>query len=435
MASRNEITVGPAGADVVGTDGRAIQTAIDAVTFRGGGTVRVLPGEYLLADSIHLRSNLTLVGDREGTILRPAPIVRSTLAVDADIGQKEITPRSTSTFLPGMGIVMRGPGRMNQMSTMPLTIDRVADGKLYLTDYIVHNFNAEAGDWVINYFPLIHGFEVSGVVVDGLTLDAKPSGMDGLEEMWGGCLYIRRGRHSTLRNVRAENCLGDGIRFGQSEHITVEDCEAAHNSEYGIHPGSHSPWTTVRRCHIHHNGSDGLYLCWGVREGVFEDNEIHHNGFAKHRNGISIGHKDTDNVLARNHVYENAKHGLCFRVKTEANGAHRNVMRENFIENNGRPEADVPAELRQWPRYEVLCCGVFIRGVTHDLTFERNVIRETRAGGGRQQHNAFYLDRGVSRVRLVDNEMSGHPGEAVVDESGSPDNDLQGAMPRAASAE
>src|SRR3990170_4593210 len=71
--SRLVITVGPADADVVGSTGRAIQLAVDAAAVRGGGTVRVLPGEYLLLDSIHLRSNVSLLGAREKTVLRRAP--------------------------------------------------------------------------------------------------------------------------------------------------------------------------------------------------------------------------------------------------------------------------------------------------------------------------------------------------------------------------
>jgi len=40
----------------------------------------------------------------------------------------------------------------------------------------------------------------------------------------------------------------------------------------------------------------------------------------------------------------------------------------------------------------------------------------------------LFLDKGVSRVRLIDNEISDHPGGKVVDDSGSPDNDLQGLI-------
>ena len=50
--AQNVITVGPRDADVVGADNRAIQLAIDALSLRGGGTVRVLPGEYTLIDAL-----------------------------------------------------------------------------------------------------------------------------------------------------------------------------------------------------------------------------------------------------------------------------------------------------------------------------------------------------------------------------------------------
>jgi len=353
MSSLTEITVGPAKADVVGTDNRAIQMAIDALAHRGGGTVRLLPGEYVCSDSVHLRSSVNLVGDGRETVLKVAPLVMSPLKLDADIGQKEITPADASGFREGMGIILFDRAKPNAMPSMPLTVTRVEDGVLHTSDYNVHDINAENGGMVVTYFPLLHGFEIENVEVDGLTLDAAADTTDGLEKVCGGAVYLRRAMHCTIRNVRATNCLGDGIRFGQCQHVTVQDCEAAHNRNYGIHPGSHSPWTAVRGCEIHHNGSDGLYLCWGVREGFFEDNRIYHNGHRIHRNGLSIGHKDTDNLIARNHIYENAKHGICFRIKTEGNGAHRNILRENIIENNGSPEEKVPAALRAEPRYEV----------------------------------------------------------------------------------
>src|SRR5262245_58131983 len=42
------ITVGPKNADLVGTTDRVIQSAVDYVGRRGGGTVRILPGTYRL---------------------------------------------------------------------------------------------------------------------------------------------------------------------------------------------------------------------------------------------------------------------------------------------------------------------------------------------------------------------------------------------------
>jgi hypothetical protein len=420
-----EITVGPKGADVVGADNRAIQIALDAMAWRGGGTVRVLPGLYVLSDSIHLRSNVRLAGDRQKAVLKRAPMARSELAVDADIGQKQITPVDASGFRPGMGVMLRGRRGGGPGPTRPLTVTRVADGILYTNTYIVADHTADGESSVVNYFAMVRGYEVENAEVDGFTVDAAASDLTGIESVRIGGIMLTLCKHCTVRNVTVSNVLGDGILAEPSEHITVEDCESFGNTHHGVHFGSHSPWAKAIQCELHDNGSDGLYLCWGVREGMFRENKIHRNGFRLHRNGISLGHKDTDNLIERNHIYGNAKHGICFRKKMEANGAHRNVLRENVIENNGQPWDQVPEPLRADPRAELLYCGIFVNGVTHDLLLERNAIRETRKGEARLQANAVYLGPGVSRVTMVANTIEGHAGEAVVDESGADDNRLR----------
>src|SRR5262245_16868796 len=66
---RAEIRVGIAEGDLRGSDGRAIQAAIDYVATLGGGTVRVGPGRYLLRNAVMLRDNVTLIGEPGETIL------------------------------------------------------------------------------------------------------------------------------------------------------------------------------------------------------------------------------------------------------------------------------------------------------------------------------------------------------------------------------
>jgi parallel beta-helix repeat protein len=353
----------------------------------------------------------------------------SPLLKDADIGQKEVTPRDPSLFRVGMGIVCRDNVLSNEMVTKPLTITRIENGVLYLNGYIEFEFTADyelpakGGNaaLIANIFPLVYGYEVENVIIDGLTIDSKVDPNPGWTDVRTGGIFLDRTKHCLIRDVKSINAQGDGILIISSEHTTVEDCEASFNTYHGIHPGSHSPWTIVRRCNIHHNGSDGLYICWGVRESEFTDNIMYYNGireetnFPDHgkRNGISIGHKDTDNLIARNHIYQNAKDGIHFRLKTEANGAHRNIIRENIIENNG-----LPGQVDRG-------CGIFVSGITHDLTIENNIIRETRSGSERLQKNALHLEPGVTRVLMRNNEIGGHPEAAVIDNSKSPDNKLQ----------
>ena len=407
-----ELTVGRSGADVTGMDGNAIQTALDAVAFEGGGTVRLLPGEYVLQNAVQLRSNIKLLGTRGKTVFKPGPSAASLLAVDADIGEKEITPVDSSAFSAGMGVCLRDADKPHIMSNKPLTVIRVSDGKLFTNDYIIYDFCAEREGKVVCYSPLIRGYEVRNAVIADLTLDGQPEDTTELEALRSSTLCLERCENMLIDHIHAKRCQGDGICCITCRKITIQDCEAEENVEYGIHLGSHSPECRVLRCTVHHNGADGLYLCWGVRRGEFADNAIHHNGHIKIRNGISLGHKDTDNLIARNHISENWKHGIHFREKTEANGAHRNILRENIIENNGSESS--PG------------CGIFINGITHDIQLERNEIRQTaEKNNPKLQQNALYLAPGVTRVTMSRNKMTGHPGAAIVDESESLENDLQ----------
>ena len=65
-----EISVGLENADIIGSDNRALQAAVDYVGNLGGGTVNVGPGEFLMRDSLHLRSRVTVRGTTGQTILK-----------------------------------------------------------------------------------------------------------------------------------------------------------------------------------------------------------------------------------------------------------------------------------------------------------------------------------------------------------------------------
>jgi parallel beta-helix repeat protein len=179
---------------------------------------------------------------------------------------------------------------------------------------------------------------------------------------------------------------GDGISFQQSNDVTVEQCLSEDNASLGIHPGSGSQRPTVRGCVARNNDSDGLFLCWRVRHGRFEGNTLARNG----RFGISIGHKDSDNLLRHNTVRDNARDGIFFRDESAGMAAHRNRLEENTIENNGRSE---PA------------AGIRVRGHTNDLVFVGNIIRDTRAGDARTQRTGVLLEEYVGRVTLLDNRI------------------------------
>ena len=53
-----------------------------------------------------------------------------------------------------------------------------------------------------------------------------------------------------------------------------------------------------------------------------QDNVLEGNG----RFGISIGHKDSDNLILRNQIRMNNKAGVCFRNESQAMAGHRNRL-------------------------------------------------------------------------------------------------------------
>src|SRR5688572_5342211 len=84
------VTVGPVGADIVGTSEKALQAAVEYVARLGGGTVKILPGTYRLRNSVFLRSNVRLLGHGDDSILIKEPSDRTTLAEHSDCFDQEL---------------------------------------------------------------------------------------------------------------------------------------------------------------------------------------------------------------------------------------------------------------------------------------------------------------------------------------------------------
>jgi len=168
--------------------------------------------------------------------------------------------------------------------------------------------------------------------------------------------------------------------------VLVRGCVSEDNAGLGLHPGSGSQRPVVRDCIARRNGEDGLFLCWRVKYGLFEKNIFEDNG----RFGISIGHKDTDNLLENNQVRANHQDGVFFRNETAGMAAHRNRLENNLIENNGG-KGDAT--------------GIRVRGETKDLVFRNNIIRDTRAVEARKQTTGIHIEEQAGEVILEGNQI------------------------------
>lgn len=379
------LKVGHADADIVGADNRALQAAVDYIAGLGGGVVEIGPGDYLMRDSLHLRSHVTVRGAPGKTILRKADGMVSSLAIDGDFGEEQITMTDVAGFEIGSGVTIWS----SKVNGFHITVARLT-GRNGNTFSIDRPLNADCtvseGAKAATTFPVVSGYDLEGVRVEHLIIEGNREHNPPLDGCRGGGIFLYRGFGTIIEHCEVRNYNGDGISFQQSNDVIVNECVSQNNASLGIHPGSGSQRATVRKCVARKNGTDGLFLCWRVRHGLFEDNVLEQNG----RYGISIGHKDTDNLLRNNQVLGNAEEGIFFRNESLGMAGHRNRLENNLIENNGAKQ-DV--------------AGIRISGETRDLILKNNRIRDTRPREAQKQSIGIQFDEQVGPVVMENNEI------------------------------
>jgi len=379
------ITVGKENAHLIGNDNRALQAAVDYIAGLGGGVVEIKEGEYVMYDSLHLRSNVTVRGNKGKTILRKARGVASVLALDGDFGEQQITLKDPTGFEVGHGVAIwddRAGGfhttvaRITGRNNNTFSID-----KPLMADCMVSN-KAKAA----TVFPVVSGYHIEGAQVENLVIDGNKGTNAHLNGCRGAGIFLYRAFGTVIKDCIVKNYNGDGISFQQSNDVTVTGCVCENNNYLGIHPGSGSQRPHISNCLARNNGTDGLFLCWRVRHGLFENNILEGNG----QFGISIGHKDSDNLIRRNVVRSNSRDGIFFRNETVGMAAHRNRLEENIIENNGTNGQ---------------AAGIRIRGQTNNLVFKNNIIHDTREDKLQSQTVGIHIEEQVGQVILEGNKI------------------------------
>ena len=125
------ITVGVENAAIVGSDNYALQAAVDYVSGLGGGTVSIGAGVYEMEDSLHLHSNVTVIGTGKDTVLRKGSGHISPLITDGDYGEEQITVVDGSGFKVGMGVTVGDDRSGGFHTTVGTIIARVDEQYLY----------------------------------------------------------------------------------------------------------------------------------------------------------------------------------------------------------------------------------------------------------------------------------------------------------------
>jgi parallel beta-helix repeat protein len=386
-AGPRTVTVAQSGAaDVVGADSVALQKA--AQMLKSGDTLVIGPGTYNMQNSLFVPSGVTVRGTKDKTILKKSRGIESALAEDGDYGESSLAVVEPQKFLPGMGIEVVDDKLKDGWDISISSIVDIKGPYLMINPITVRDYDQERlHAKVRNTFPILCVMNAEKVILEDITVDGNRAENAYIDGCRGGAIYLYNVRDVTVRNCTARNYNGDGISFQITENVQILNSESYGHAGYGVHPGTGSLRPLVEGCRLHNNGDIGLFLCWRVRHGHFENNLIEDNGHY----GISIGHKDTDNEFLHNTVARNGSCGIYFRKETLKNSGHRNVFRNNTVVDNGNARDGY---------------GFYISAAAGDLVIEKNKIADTRAAGATQKI-AIYKAPGAGSVLSRDNNSVG----------------------------
>ncbi|HTM49210.1 MAG TPA: right-handed parallel beta-helix repeat-containing protein [Bryobacteraceae bacterium] len=357
---RLTITVGPGKADLAGSTEKVVQAAVDSIARWGGGTVRILPGTYRFRNAVYLQSNVRILGSGLDSVIVKEPMIAARLSQDSDWFDQEITFASANGLQVGDGICLR----VKNMSTggvevVKRTLVARNGNRFKLDSGLRKNVWLMGEPKVESLFPLFSGENISGVAFENIALDGNKANNANLDGNYAGCIWMQDCNRITIRQVTARNYNGDGISWQICHDVLAEDCHSHDHAGLGLHPGSGSQRSVIRRNRMVGN-DQGLFFCWGVRWALAEKNYIE----GSRRYGISIGHHDTDNIVRENEIRTSSEVGILFRKeRTAAFQGNRNVIEKNRIlgirKENG--------------------IGIDVQGQTQSIKIIGNEIRETQA--------------------------------------------------------
>lgn len=387
---RLTITVGPKEADLVGSTEKVLQAAVDYVGRLGGGTVRVLPGTYRLRNSVYLRSKVRIVGSGLDSVLIKEPSIVTKTSEDSDWYDQEITLKDASGFQVGDGICLRTKNPHNGGTEVAKRTLVARSGNRFKLDRALRqNFWLMGDTTVSTLFPILSGDEISDIAIENITLDGNRAKNENLDGNHAGCIFMQDCARIAMRGVTARSYNGDGISWQICHDVSVEQCHSHDHAGLGLHPGSGSQRPLIRDNKLERNDI-GIFFCWGVKFGLAENNVLTGN-----RVGVSIGHRDTDNLVRKNAIRSSGQVGVLFRPERgKAFAPHRTRLEDNQIVDSGA-EAGI---------------GVDVQGQVESVTIARNEIRETRAP---MKRIGIRVGENTRDVKLVENRIDGFAEQVV----------------------
>jgi hypothetical protein len=382
---RMVITVGPDKADLVGATDRVIQAAVDYIARRGGGTVHVLPGRYRLRNSIFLQSKVRILGSQTDSVLFKEPSVATKLIVDGDHWDQEVTLADPRGFQVGDGVrlVSKDPyGKGTNI--MQRTLIASSGNRFKLDRRLEERFHLEGDPQIATNCSLVQCTNVADVVIENITIDGNKANNEMIDKgaFDDGSIRLDESNRITVRGVTVHDFYCDGIVWGISHDVLVENCRLHDGARLALHSGSGSQRSIVRDNRVRHS-AEGIYFCWGAQHGLYEKNVIEDCTY-----GMTLGHSDSDNLIRDNDIQRSSEAGIHFRGGNKAFAPHRNQIERNRIVDSGGEKG----------------VAIDINGETESVTIIKNELRETR---GPLSRIGILIGAQTRDIRCEDNQIEG----------------------------
>jgi hypothetical protein len=389
------LTVGQDKGDLQGTDDKIIQAGIEYLHRLGGGILQIYPGIYDMNNGLHLRPNITLRGSGENTVLRKTDGVITRIVRDMDWYEYAVQVEDIKGFITGGGIMLRSRIDSSDWAYHVFrgTIKSIEGNVLFLDNIPYENFWVEEEVSATTIFPIITAAEkTDDVIIEDIVLEGNKANNEIINGNYAGAVFIQNCDNWTFNNVTAQNYNGDGYSFQVCDDIHFNNCKSLDNSGLGFHPGSGSQRPVFKYCTS--TGNDlGIFFCWGVTYGLAENCVLTGNN----RYGISIGHRDTDNLIKGCKIEGNGEVGIFFREPNGDNAfcaGNRNTIEDCDINDNGSNKSGI---------------GIDIGWLTEDIIIKGNHIGNSNVQN--QQKTGIRISENAKRITLEENTFIDSPVE------------------------
>src|SRR5437867_3151855 len=233
-------------------------------------------------------------------------------------------------------------------------------------------------------FALLQCTNVAEAAIEDITVDGNKSHNEMIDKgaFDDGSIRLDECNRITVRGVTARDFYCDGIVWGISHDVLVENCHLQDGARLALHSGSGSQRSIVRGNRIRHS-AEGIYFCRGAQHGLYEKNVIEDCNY-----GMTFGHSDSDNLIRDNDIRRSREAGIHFRGGNKAFAPHRNRFEQNRIVDSGGEKG----------------VAIDINGETESVTVIKNELRETRAPLSRI---GILIGAETREIRCVDNQIKG----------------------------